>query len=333
MFDNSKVITKEYLLRVIGEENIFKRYLGLDDVNEIDMFCNPLRSDEYPTATFKFVNDRIQFRDWSQDYSSDCFNVAQFVTREKTFYSTLFRIAVDFGLVHDYSKSEYPALDIEERIKRIREKAPKTIIDIQIKPWQKIELDFWSQFGITLKNLEDFNVYPISKAWINKEKNRDPFYNWKREDIGFAYYFGNGDYKLYFPFRDKRFRFIHNNPNVLQGYNNLPKIGSHCVITKSYKDVMALKNFNIVAVSPMSETTFMSDILYKELQSRFLNLFLLYDNDMPGKRAIVKIRNKRPELITLLFKQNEPKDFTDNLKVYGANDMADVVEDMKRQFL
>lgn len=328
MFENSKVITKEVLLLNIGEKEIFKKYLGLRDIEEEVLILNPLRADSNPTCSFKFVNDRIQFRDWSESFSRDCFNVAQLVTRSPTFHDTLVRIAKDFGLLKMDGKEHF--ISVEEGVKRVKKEAVKLEIRVLFKDWEALEVEFWKQFGISKQTCIDFNVYPIRKAWVGE--SAEPFYEFKYSDIGFAFYYGKGDYKLYFPLRE-RFRFLHNNSKVIQGVFMLPKIGKYCVLTKSYKDVMAFYELGVVAVAPMSETVIITPEQYAFLSSRFLKVFILNDNDWPGKKATIRTLKQYPDLIPLLFEKGEPKDFTDNIKVYGVEDMRQMVEHYKNILL
>lgn len=333
MYDNSKEITREYLLKKIGEVEIFSYYLGVS-VREDEIICNPLRSDDYPTATFKFVNDRIQFRDWSQTYSLDCFNVAKIVTRKKTFYDTLIQIAIDFRLVSSEKYTMFKPIDVGEHLKEIRksESSKKVDIKIQVKEWHRLDKEFWNEccgLIVPKEAYKKFSIYSISHAYMNDR----PVYEWHKNDIGFAFYFGEGNFKLYFPLREKHFRFAHNNSKILQGFNQLPATGDYCLITKAYKDVFALSFAEVVAVATMSETILLTREQYNILKSRFKKLFLLYDNDMAGKRAMVKTLKLYPDIIPLLFERGEPKDYTDNVIKYGLNDMLELIRSVKERLL
>lgn len=330
MYDNSKQITKEYLLTKVGEVAIFCKYLNLSSIREEELICNPLRNDKNPTASFKWVNDRIQFRDWSETFSRDCFNVAQLVTRKRTFYDTLIQIAIDFHLIggKQYADKGFVPINVDDNLKEVRrEVGEKKKISVITKDFHAVELNYWKQFSITKEDLKKFNIFSIAQAYVDDRLT----YTWRKNDFGFAYYFGEENFKLYFPLREKG-RFIHNNASVLQGWNQLPETGNHCLITKSYKDVIALSKFGIISLAPTSETMPITQELYEDLKRRFGKVFILYDNDWRGKRAVVKILKQFPDIIPLLFPKEEPKDFTDNIKIYGINDMAEMVSHYKELF-
>ncbi len=330
MYDNKKEITKKYILDTVGEVAIFMRYLNLPHIRDEEMICNPLRADKNPTASFKWVNDRIQFRDWSETFSRDCFNVAQLVTRKRTFYDTLIQIAVDFNLVNGAEYTNFVPINVDEQLAEIRKHSEKKEIKVVVKDWHRVDLEFWKQIGVTKEFLKKFNVFSIGEAYIDGEL----IYRWNRTDIGFAFYFGNGDFKLYFPNRKKgNMKFVHNNANLLQGYNQLPETGDHCVITKSFKDVIAFRMTDIISVAPMSEVIPIGIDQYLDLKDRFKNLFVLYDNDWPGRKATIKLIKEFNDIVPILFPQGEPKDYTDNIKIYGINDMIDQVNHYKQKLL
>ncbi len=310
-------ITKKYILSHISEEDIFEKYLGIKVVYN-KLIRNPLRDDKSPTASFKFVNDRIQFRDWSEPFSRDCFNIVEFIYK-CNYYKALEIIASHFNLTN-IPIGDLPILSIQEA----REKSvSKTELRIKSRPFNKRDIEWWNQFHIPISQLEKFNVVAISHYWINGKES-------KVYGLAYAYLFGGYDYKLYFP-ENKMCRFIQNRADILQGYNNLPEYGNHCVITKSYKDVIALDMFGIISVAPMSETVLPTTEQYSDLYNRFDEMFYLGDNDYRGLRATINFKQTFG-LQPLVFPKDEPKDFTDNLKVYGVNTMSDIIEDLKNQY-
>ena len=76
---------------------------------------------------------------------------------------------------------------------------------------------------------------------------------------------------------------------MIQGSKQLPKSGNFIIITKSLKDVMALWQFGIPAIAPNSENSFLSDIQYNKLKLKFKDIYLFYDNDLPGIKSANKI--------------------------------------------
>ena len=126
--------------------------------------------------------------------------------------------------------------------------------------------------------------------------------------------------------KNKGIRFINNLPKkILQGYHQLPKNGDLLVITKSMKDLCAMYEFNIPAVSTASESTFISDKQLEEFKSRFKHIIVIFDSDRPGKHNMWLIRKKYPELNYYVLPNTLEKDFTDSIKKIGVDKMKELV--------
>lgn len=120
----------------------------------------------------------------------------------------------------------------------------------------------------------------------------------------------------------------------LQGDHMLPKTGDYLVITKSLKDVMTLYQFGIPAVAPISENCFLSESQYCRFKERFKNIFLLYDNDRPGLRAMISIKKKFPDVFPIWIPWNyKAKDISDFYAKYKRNKTAVLIEEAKNYFL
>ncbi len=113
----------------------------------------------------------------------------------------------------------------------------------------------------------------------------------------------------------------------------LPKDGGdYLVITKSLKDVMCLYEFGIPAIAPCSENLFLTEAQYNKVKSKFKNIYLLYDNDLPGVRATNKIHKQYPELKCLLLNRNDAKDFSDYRKKFGYAKTLELVNKAKKYY-
>lgn len=316
-------ITKEFLLKHVSEEEIFEVF-GVSVVDK--SFCSPLRRDIYPTCRFyrRRSDHRLIMRDFTGHFWGDCFDLVQAVTH-KRYYDALREIAIKFKLI-DGPQTE---------VHRIPQ-APKVIIrslecEIRVKrmAWTENHLNYWKQYYISRETLEFYKVAPLEQAWLNDDS---VFWYGKKKEIAFCYYFEGYDYKLYFPTRPRtELRFLHNNPNVLQGWNQLPPSGQGIVITKALKDVMALCEFKIPAIAPMSENQIISELIYDELSNRFGKIFSLYDTDQTGIKSMKDMRAMGVQ--PLFFKRSQPKDFADFLAMYGKENAQLVVDDITSLFI
>lgn len=316
-------ITKEFILRKISEEDIFFKYLGIKPSLDIP-FRNPLRNDKTADCWF-YIDSRkvLKFKDFAQGWNWDCFNVVQILHGQCSFGKALYIIAEDFELLGNISKSEPRIISTISDIEKIPKE--KTTLEIQIRKFNKVDAEYWKKYYIDSKMLKFYHVYPVEKAW----KNQSLCYFYRDTDPCYAYWFGkdiNGidEFKFYFPFR-KEMRFIQNiSPSVLQGYNQLPKTGNTLFITKSMKDVIAMRMFGLRSVAPVSETVMLTPQQYQDLSKRFENILSLTDNDKSGNKLSIKLR-KEYNIQPLKFSLEDKKDFTDNLIEYGYQYMIDYI--------
>ncbi len=137
----------------------------------------------------------------------------------------------------------------------------------------------------------------------------------------YGYYFGCKDgrelWKIYFPSK-RKYRFLLN-CSVLQGLKLLPKDGGkYVVVTKSYKDVLALYKLGIPAIAPQAESVQLTQKQYDWLSARFITVIFNGDWDRAGQNFMQTSR-KSFRGICLSFTQPKRygKDLTDFIKMHG----------------
>lgn len=321
-------VTKEFILSKLTEEEIFEKY-GEEVVPY--MFRSTLRADRKPTCKFyRRGNGKLILRDYSGDFWGDCFDYVMRRTG-KNFFDALEDIAKRFELI-----SSDGLADIHKLPKTPKFYIESTSSEIRIKRmgWTEAHLRFWRQYGVSKRTLNSFRVFPLERAWLNDEQ---VFYYGVRQEVAFAYHFpeyGPYEYKLYFPERLER-RFLHTNGNILQGFHLLPERGPFMVVTKSYKDVIALSEFGVPACAPMAETQIVQPLEAYNLQMRFNNIFSLYDADrLAGIQSMKKMR-KEYAFTPLFFnvKKGQPKDFTDFIKKSGVENARLLIDYVKSIYL
>jgi len=325
MFNNQEtVISREFILTRVTQEQIFSKYLGLEP-NTVGSYVNPLRDDNNPSCGFYIDSRGIwKFKDFAAGYNWDCFNVVEWLYR-CSFKEALIKVAVDFNMVdQDYS---YVAVTKATKTKR------ELGIRIKRRGWTKADLLFWHP--IKPERLEFFRVTPISHAWLVEDNIlRSCYVPSSGNDVGYAYHFGDYNYKLYFPNRT-RGRFIHTNSDIIQGYNQLPQVGTNLVITKSYKDVIYFdlfrEEFDLYSIAPMSETVLISPEAFGDLYNRFDNIATLFDFDRTGIRAARSYQEKYYlpfYLFGQMYKLQGIKDFTDHVKKRGVGDTRELLKQL-----
>ena len=293
-------LTREFILSRISEEEIFEAY-GVRV--QTGSFRSPLRKDLHPTCSlYRNKSGRLVMRDYSGHFYGDCFALVQF--RKKCNYpESLTDVAKTFKILK--GEPRHPVMSAVTI-------GPRTFCDLRLKsmPWDNQHLSWWEEYGITIDLLEQYNVVPVVRVWLNNflYYNRDFT---RKTEVVFGYKFGSLDYKIYFPQRTER-RFLHNNPDILQGYTQLPESGDVVVITKALKDVICLAMFGIPAIAPMSETSMVSDSVLEDLKESFKHVYALYDRDKVGKIALLNLRSRGVK--PLLMPKGTTKDFSDLCK-------------------
>lgn len=316
-------ITKELILSRLSQETIMEHYLGVH-VGK-GLYCSPLREDPRPTcAFFKRKNGSLVFKDFRGDFYGDCFDVVMHLYN-CSFPMCLQIIANDFGIV---SRPHLPKSEKKIEYSNITFKETEPcILQAEIQDFTKLELRWWQSFGSNLSTLKKFQVYSCKSIFLNGSY----FMSSSVNNPIYGYFYGIHNnlelWRMYFPFRTS-YRFLSNWPsNLIQGINQLPKSGDLLVVTKSLKDVMCLDGFGISAIAPNSETLFMSEEQYEDLQRRFKKIIVFYDNDKAGMVGMQKIRKKFGCQCIMIPKSYGVKDISDFYKKYGRDKTLQLINE------
>jgi len=311
LFKPSIEICTENILGYISQKEIMEYYLGIS-VDQYGMFCSPLREDENPTCTFKWIDGKLYFRDWAEEYPLDCFGVVMKIY-DVNFNEAQKIIANDFK-ISDYVLSNKPKRKVDFRRKTDKK---KSLIEVKVQPFTKENIDYLKSYRITSNICKKFNVYSPKYVWLNKKIH----YVYSDDNPALCYYFGldeekNPKWKIYF-YKNKEYRFLMNT-NRINGWIQLPKSGDVLIITKALKDVMCLDLFDIPAIAMQAESQTPYDYIIKELQSRFKRIITLFDYDSAGIRRAVKI-NEEFNIPYYFIQDENTKDFSDYIQYYGID--------------
>lgn len=318
MYELCPEITKEYVFSKVSQEQCFQRYLGVP-IQTKKLFRSPLRKDDKPTCGFKYKNNTLIFTDFAGYFSGDCLKLVMKMFN-LDYYKALEKILND--------NIGTPKIIFD----RVETEKEKTLIQVKKRQYNKLDLNYWLQFGITLSTLEYYNVFAVQNVWIDGKLN----YSYSNNDPAYAYWFNKNEYKIYFPNR-KDFRFI-NNTNSIQGISQL-KDSNFVVITKSLKDVMCLYEFGISSIALQNEIILPEENLVNMLKSRFNKIFLFYDFDLTGIRTSNKIRKMYN--FTPIFLTNgrfnttnfKAKDISDYIKLVGKESAEKLISFLITEYL
>lgn len=258
-------ITKQFILERVSEEQILRHYLGIPVVYGVK-FKSPFRPASSPSCFFRERPHGIYLKDFKEGFYGDCFDIVGKL-HKVNFGGALQHIAQEFGLttgtIKKHTVPEYRDCPVG-----------KKIFQIARRSWSAIDKQFWKQFHINSKDLKKFHVCPIKMLWIDG----DIMYTHNDKDPAYAYYFGDGDYKIYFPYR-KKMKFLSNGPHI-QGWRELDLTADHVFITKSLKDVIVLDKLGFTACAPPGEGAYIDKDLIAFL--KFYDKTILFDPDETG---------------------------------------------------
>lgn len=321
LFKAQLPVNKETILSYISQEDIMKKYLQIDP-NIEGMFCSPLRKDKHPTCTITWIDGKLLFRDWAQQYPLDCFGVVMEIYN-LDFHQALKKIYHDFN-IREFVEEGKAKRNIQFFTESRRE---KSIIQVKVQPFTDNNIDYVQQYYLNSDIINKFNVYSPKYVWLNKKL----YYIQHDDDPALAYYFGlddkgNQKWKIYF-YKNRERRFI-TNTNRINGWVQIPQTADQLIITKSLKDVMCLDLFDIPSVAMQAESQMPYDYIIKELKDRFNNIITLFDYDEAGIRRATEIFDEY-DIPYYFIQDPNAKDFSDYINYYGK----DKAEQLKQSIL
>lgn len=309
MYDSNRItkqdspITLDYILSKVTEYDIYARYLGQFKVGFI--YNSPFRKDKNPSfGIFRSrKTGKLLFKDHGNGECGDVIKFVELYTGITNYNDLLNQIVKDMRITNKTVLKSTKESD----------KSDETVIGVVRQDWTEVDKQYWSQFGISLKTLKKYNVSSIKYYLCDgvvKGVYRDssPMYAYKVYDR----------FKIYRPLADKYTKWRNNlTPYDIQGYEQLPKKGDLLIITKSMKDVMCLYEMGYTAISPASESTFLTPDVIDALKLRFKRILICFDRDISGVKNMRKISLKTGLNGFLIHKKWKAKDISDAVKLNG----------------
>jgi hypothetical protein len=307
---------------LLGQERVMAFYFS-EEIRLGKKYINPFRKDTNPSCTFRWSQSgNLYFVDYATE---KVYYTPIDVACMRTGYGypdILYKIESDFQLT-SLNLEDKERLKMETKLSVVPEVKPANI-KVKLIKFNKKDLEYWGNFGISESMLKYYDIRKVDKAWIGDDiwylnNEFDPCYRYKEKD----------KFKLYRPFADKKNKFRSSYfGGILEGYNQLPHKGEILVITKGLKDVMTLSSLGINAVAVRSENTPLSENAYEILQSRFSQLYLWFDADEAGKIGCKKMMDKYG--IPCLFHEEKwGKDPSDIYKNYGKEKLIEICKQLE----
>lgn len=292
----------------LSEEDIMNHYLG-----ELSpRMKNSLRDDKHDGCNlFVGRSGDLLFHDFAQNKTYNCYGIVM-QKYGLTYKEAMIRILTDFyGLGHiTLPKTKRPV----KVLKKALERKSEQYIQIQTRPFVETDKEYWKQFGITRKILNEYNVFAVEKVWRD---GKIYMYNTQNNPI-YAYVdFKHNKIKLYRPLATTEDKWRGNfTKDIIDGWDQLPREGKLCLITSSRKDVMCLKALGFNAVATQGERTSLSRDKIQDLERRFDRILSFMDNDQTGREAYANYLEKEIQGF-ILPDELSAKDISDCFSSHG----------------
>ena len=306
----------------VSHADLLSHYLG---INTLPVLINsPLRNDRHPSFfIFSPDGNKVLYKDFASGERGDIYSLLQ-RKYNISFAELIRKISLEKSFehtqIHNNDRKSFP--------KKFLTKS-STQLQVKIRAWEKHDIDYWESYGVPLKWLKFAEVYPISHKIIYKDNTRYVFHAAK-----YAYVFVERkdnivSLKVYQPLvKDKRYKWANsNNASVVGLWTKMPAQGDKLVICSSLKDALCLRaNIGIPTIYVQSETTLLSDTAIKVLKSRFKNIYICFDNDIPGLRDAEKLTKETGFKNIVLPQFEGGKDISDIYRIKGKEEFIKMIK-------
>lgn len=329
---NKKLVTKEDLLKHVSPLNIFNFYSN-KQLQIRNLTLSPLRKEKNPSFSLFVKNGEILFKDFVLG-GGDCIKFVQMMF-SLNYMDALSKIVIDFNLKSHFLYKEINNVTKNKNFKEVNEEKiieefDETYLNIRRRKWQKHDLEFWSNFGITYKTLKHYKVVPISYIFLNDTIT-------KADKFAYAFIEKKDDkltFKIYQPFNKKIKWLTNHDESIWQGWNQLDKTGYNLIITKSLKDIMTISSVTgINSTALQNENIIPKQHIIDDLKSRFGNIYIFYDNDFNSStnwgRKFGKKLSKLIEIQQIeIPSKYKSKDISDFVKKYGLDKARTLINNL-----
>jgi len=314
-------------LKEVPREWVFEHYLNLpmklsgqDEV--IKSAFNPVDKNPSMSIYFDRKVNFYRYKDFSTDKGGDGIQLVQDLF-------TLSRGDASRKIIEDYGQWLLVS-DPEANIREYKVRAKYKLKIFTKRSWTTKDRYYWTKFKIGSKLLEKYHVVPLSNYTLIRE---DEYGTDELSIDGLMIYgFFRADgrlYKIYQPMlKENKFIKIE---SFIQGSEQLTYEKDYLVISSALKDLMALEvlNFsNVESVAPDSENSFLPDSIVAAYKHKYKAIVVLFDNDDPGKKAMIKWKERFniPGVMLPLS-----KDLSDSVKDHGVEKVREVLTPLLRK--
>lgn len=298
----------------VPREWIFEFYLKLDEkLNGQDLklksIFNP--KDKNPSmCIYVDAKNNYRYKDFSSGRGGDALDLV------KDLFNLSTRGTASFKVIQDYN--QYLKDNGYSQNYNIRVQSRYQVTDYEMRHWTNFDQKFWSSFKISSKELEKYNVVPLSHYILTREDSSNGSNSLTIQGrYIYGYFKDDGSlYKIYQPkSKDNKFLKV---KDYIQGSEQLKFDKPYLIIVSSLKDLLAFNMMavgGIEAIAPDSENTMVPEVFMQKALKKYKKVLVLFDNDDPGRESAKRYKDKYG-LNSIDFTLS--KDIADALKEHGV---------------
>jgi len=318
------LLTKQAINEKVSDQQIYEFYLG-EEISLTKKYHSPYRVDKNPSLSiFETTSGRLLWRDWGDPEMSKANGVIALVMKINgncSYMEALRHIDQDMGLNIE-TKVKLIGTKVIPAKKEIEKKPKKPkIIEVETQPFTMADVAYWDQYHIDLGTLVKYHVSSAKYVWVDKALVR----TYSQANPVYSYHLGYLNtlpmYKIYAPYSERGKWLTNAGNNIVQGIDNVDWKVKDIILTKSLKDVMVLYKIGFQSFAVQHEGATLEAAVRAMIIAKQSNIFVLYDNDLTGKRESDKLIEKHPHFTKISIPDylNELgiKDISDYVKKYG----------------
>lgn len=315
--DNSISITNT--IKKLDEFAVASFYLGISTLP--CLIHSPLREDNNPSFYLYSKDNKVFFKDFAKGDSGDII----------TLLSKLWSLNIHDTVIKIINNGKSGNIIIKKYGKKNVYKRSNIKLECKTRLWKKHDVEYWEQFGISLKWLKYAEVYPICNILLCKDNKKIIL---TADKYAYAYVEhkeGNCTLKIYQPYNTKGFKWTNkHDSSVISLWTKVPEYADNVCICSSLKDALCLWiNSGIPSIAIQGEGYAISETAKKELLRRFKQVFICLDNDKVGLKNAEKLAEKTGFTNIILPPFEGGKDISDLFKSVGKEEFNKII---KKQF-
>lgn len=214
----------------------------------------------------------FMWKDQGVGVHGDIFDLVKTLYQLQTRHQAMQQVLVDAGVIP--GESLKPIVDLSE--KRYMGYSDITITSRKLN---RAEINYWDRINVGQALLDEYLTTAVKMYWLYEDQEAPRF----PKGMCFAYRMWD-KYQLYFPQEVKKKKFRTDFTDAcLPGFLQLKYNSELLIITKSYKDVIALRSFGYEAVAPRGESVMVPKDFLEHFKTKYRRILILFDNDLKHK--------------------------------------------------